>query len=316
MNHRLLLACALAATLCLPAFRASAAAPQTESPKTDAPKTKSPKTENSSAAPKTENSKDNFIRVRKGEDNRPAAMETSIVRYTGPTRPGVVVDLIGAIHIADQAYYDELNKLFEKYDIVLYELVAPEGTRVPKGGRKEGTTHPLGLMQGGMGSILELKHQLDCIDYTKDNLVHADMSPEEFSKTMDQRGESFLQMFLRMMGQGVAQSGAGGGMNDASLIMALFAPDRATRLKSILAEQFQNLEGHMAVLDGPEGSTIITERNRKCFEVLTKQLDAGKKKIGIFYGAGHLPDMQRRLATDYQLHRTTEQWLTAWKLEK
>lgn len=308
MNHRLLLACALA--LCLPAFRASA-----ESPKTDPQKTESPKTEKS--APKTENSPaENFIRVRKGEDNRPAAMETSIVRYTGPTRPGVVVDLIGAIHIADQAYYDELNKLFEKYDIVLYELVAPEGTRVPKGGRKEGTSHPLGLMQGGMGSILELKHQLDCIDYTKDNLVHADMSPAEFSKTMDQRGESFLQMFLRMMGQGVAQSGAGGGMNDAALIMALFSPDRATKLKSLLAEQFQNLEGHMAVLDGPEGSTIITERNRKCLEVLTKQLDAGKKKIGIFYGAGHLPDMQRRLATDYQLHRTTEQWLTAWQLQQ
>jgi hypothetical protein len=266
------------------------------------------------AASKVEEPK--FIRVRKDDENRPQTMETAVISYTSKARPGVTIDLIGAVHIADRSYYDELNKQFENYDVVLYELVAKEGTRIPKEGRKEKSSHPIGMMQDGMSTVLELSHQLACIDYTKENLVHADMSPEEFSKSMEQRGESFFQMFLRMMGTGIAQSAAGAsGMNDTEILLALFSKDRAYKLKMIMAQQFQALEGSMSALDGPEGSTIITERNKRCFVVLDKQLAEGKKKIGVFYGAGHLPDMQRRLAADYGFERSGESWLTAWQLQ-
>lgn len=255
-----------------------------------------------------------FIRLQRDDERRPLAMETAVVRYASPDRPGVAVDLVGAVHVGDRSYYDALNKLFEKYDVVLYELVAPEGTRVPKGGRKGPPTHAIGALQDGMSTVLELRHQLNCVDYTRANFVHADMSPDEFSQAMDQRGESFMQMFLRLMGQGMAQS-ASGGANDAAILMALFSKDRATQLKVAMAQQFENLDGQLAVLDGPGGSAILTERNRKCFAVLDKQLKAGKKSIAIFYGAAHLPDMQRRLEADYGLKRTTEQWLPAWDLK-
>src|SRR5688572_26406769 len=170
-----------------------------------------------------------FIRLTRDDNQLPLAMQTAVVRYSSAARPGVELDLVGAVHIADKSYFDELNKLFEKYEVVLYELVAPEGTRIPKGGRKGPSTHPIGAMQDGMSSILELSHQLACVDYSKENFVHADMSPEEFAKNMEERGESFFQLFLRLMGTGIAQNAAGaGGANDAALLMALFAPDRAT----------------------------------------------------------------------------------------
>ena len=274
-------------------------------------------------AKKEEKEGPRFIRVRRNDKKQPVAMETSIVRYVpqGDDRPGVTVDLVGAVHIADKAYYDELNKRFADYEIVLYELVAPEGTKIPKEGRKGGNAHPIGAMQNGMSSMLELAHQLDSVDYTKDNFVHADMSPEEFSKSMADRGESFMQMFLRLMGQGMAQQaaaqeGAGNAPTDLNLLVALFSRDRASKLKLIMAEQFENMESQMLVFDGPGGSTIITERNKKAFEVLEKQLKAGKKKIAVFYGAGHLPDMEKRLSADFSMKRDTEQWLTAWSLEK
>jgi hypothetical protein len=169
-----------------------------------------------------------------------------------------------------------------------------------------------------MSTVLELAHQLNCVDYTKENFVHADMSPEEFSKAMAERGESFFQLFLRLMGTGIAQNASGaGGTSDAALLLALFSKDRAIKLKTIMAEQFESLEGHMAALDGPEGSTIITERNKRCFSVLEKQLAAGKnKRIAIFYGAGHLPDMERRLTADYGFERSGESWIAAWRLQK
>ena len=61
-------------------------------------------------------------------------------------------------------------------------------------------------------------------------------------------------------------------------------------------------------------STIITERNRVALNVLRDQLLSGKKKIGIFYGAGHFPDMEERLVDQFGLARQSEEWLTAWKL--
>jgi hypothetical protein len=266
-----------------------------------------------------------FIRVRRDENNQPLALETAVARYVSASDkwPGVHVDLIGAVHIGDKSYYDALNKLFPNYDVVLYELVAPEGSRIPKEGRKGGGDHPLGAMQNGMSAMLELRHQLDCIDYQASNLVHADMSPEEFTKTMEKRGESLMQMFLRLMGQGLAQQAVAekGGANAAApselgLLFALFSKDRARRLKIMMAEQFENLEGQMALFDGPEGSTIITERNKRAFEVLEKQLAAGKKRIGVFYGAGHLPDMEKRLVGDFGLRREGETWVPAWSLER
>jgi hypothetical protein len=100
------------------------------------------------------------------------------------------------------------------------------------------------------------------------------------------------------------------------LLMALFAKDRELRLKRILAEQFQDLEGSIAALEGPNGSTIISERNKRALEVLQKQIKAGKRRIGIFYGAGHLPGMERRLIDDFGLERAGVEWVEAWNLRQ
>ena len=85
-------------------------------------------------------------------------MQTAIVRYSktganGKTPEGnVEVDLVGAVHIGDVAYYEQLNEYFKKYDALLYELVAPQGTRIPKGGKRE-TGNPLALLQQMMKGI-------------------------------------------------------------------------------------------------------------------------------------------------------------------
>lgn len=261
---------------------------------------------------------DRFMRVRRNDKGTPLAMETVVSSYVSAngSKPGVVVDLIGAVHVGERQYYDDLNTLFDGYEVVLYELVAPPGTVITKEARtKGGSAHPVGLLQDGMKSMLGLEHQLDCIDYTKKNFVHADMSPEEFNKSMSERGESFMQMFLKMMGQGMAQQPKEGG-GDVAILMALFSRDRNLKLKIAMAEQLEDAGGQLDVLGGPEGSTIITQRNKKCFEVLTKELAAGKKKIGVFYGAGHFVDMEDRLIKEFGLKRSGEKWLVAWNLEK
>jgi len=266
--------------------------------------------------PKGEDASGQFVRLTRDKDKSPVAMETAIVRFAprdggkGPT-----VDLVAAVHIADKSYYEQLNREFVNYDSVLYELVAPEKASVPKQGDPP-SRNPLSLLQNGMKDVLELEYQLKGIDYSRKNLVHADMSPERFAQSMQQRGESLTTMCLRMMGYAMAKQGqAGGGADGGQLLMALFDKNRALALKCAMAEQFDNSDGAMAALDGPQGSTIISERNKVALDVLRKEIAAGKRKIAIFYGAGHMPDLQKRLHDDFGLDPVGARWLVAWNLK-
>lgn len=256
-----------------------------------------------------------FIRLEEDEKGRPTALQTAVVRYV----PGdgksarIVVDLVGAIHVGEKSYYEALNKSFANYDVVLYELVAPEGA-VPRRGEKRGGGAIMGL-QSGMKSLLGLQHQLEGIDYQAKNFVHADMSPKEFAQSMKNRDESMLGTFFRMLGGGIATSDPSGAA-EVSLIAAMFSKNRELRLRRIMAGEFSRVGGRMSALEGSKGSTIITERNKKALEVLKREIAAGKKRIGIFYGAGHLADMEQRLIEDFGLKRASESWLTAWNLQQ
>ena len=267
--------------------------------------------------PSQEDQKGQFLRLLRDDDKSPVALQAAIVRcvpidcgQTGPT-----VDLISAVHVGEKSYYDELNRRFEKYDVVLYELVAPEGSKIPKEGVGPGTS-PVSLLQSGMTRMLELEFQLNGIDYTAENLVHADMSPEQFAKSMRTRGESMLQVFFRMMGYAMARQNSGlGGSGDLRLLLALFDENRALAMKRIMAEQFEDMEGSLTAVNGPDGSTLITERNKVALEVLRKQLAAGKQKLAIFYGAGHMSDFEQRLRVDFGLVPIGTEWLVAWDLK-
>lgn len=272
-----------------------------------------------------------WVRVAKDKNGKPQALEVAIVRYVPAkyvnqirqTKSGLpqarqYVDLIGAVHIGDPQYYALLNRTFRNYQALLYELVAPPGTRVERG---KGTSnlHPVGAMQNSMKSILEVEHQLEQIDYTRPNFVHADMSPEEFASSMENRDESFMKMYTRMMGQAIAlqsEQAAQGESTDFELLTAMFSEDRPRMLKTAIAKQFQSMESVLSGMSGPEGSTLITERNKRALEVLRKQLRKGKRKIGIFYGAGHLTDMHERLVNDFGYKPVGIVWMEAWDLRE
>jgi len=271
--------------------------------------------------PGQEKPKNRYVRVV-SQNKRPVALETAIVRFVpqdcGQTSP--TVDLVGAIHMAEKSYYAELNRLFAKYDRVLYELVAPEGTRVPKGGAR-GTNNPLSAVQKGMTDLLELQFQLEGIDYTRKNLVHADMSPDEIVQSLKDNPGNVLMQLVRTMGYASAQDaadplGVKASVTQIRFLLALRSKSRGVAMKRIFAEQFQDMDGFLEAINGPEGSTLISERNKAALKVLRKQIAAGKQNLAIFYGAGHLADFEKRLADDFGLVRLSERWLVAWDLKE
>lgn len=268
------------------------------------------------------------------DDQRPAAASAPEAAPAAAAEPApepfdppadLVVDLFGAVHIGEKSYYEQINRDFKEYEVVLYELVAPPGTRIPRGGAQ--SAHPVAMMQGGMKSMLGLESQTELVDYQAENLVHADMSPEQLEKSMAERGDGFIALFFRMMGQSIAQQSreqvlrASGvklpkRASQTDMLAALLNPGRNSGgLKQMLAEQFENMEATMLALEGPKGSSLISERNKVALAGLREQVKLGKRRIAIFYGAGHLPDLERRLLTEFGLKRDSERWLLAWDLK-
>lgn len=258
-----------------------------------------------------------YVRVKESEQDEPLALQTAIVRYRGKPNSefaGKIVDLVGVVHIGQQEYYEELNERLSKYDSVLYELVAPDGTRI-KPEDLEKRRSILASMQSGMKDILNLEYQLELIDYLAENFRHADMSPTEFVEDMERRGDSIVKMVARMMGAGLASSASTGG--DAGILLALFSNDRAKKMKQTMARQLVDIELVTAGMNDAQGeNTLIKGRNAKAFEILREELEAGRQTVAVFYGAGHLPDMAERLESEFAMTPVETTWLDAWDLTR
>jgi len=164
---------------------------------------------------------DDYIRHARAGDGSPVALEVAIAGFEG--RSGERVDLVSAVHVADRDYFSLLDRRLADYEVVLYELVGEPGqVEAPRGAAPS----LVGLLQGGMKNALGLAFQLDVIDYQRDNMVHADLTPSAFSASMRDRSESFGGMMFRLWAMALAQQGAGKTAGqEADFLKALFAPD-------------------------------------------------------------------------------------------
>jgi hypothetical protein len=136
---------------------------------------------------------------------------------------------------------------------------------------------------------------------------------------MDKKDEGFAQMYFRMIGASVAQQSqqaADGQSAEADLLAAMFSKDRPRKLKIAMAKQFEGMESLLVGISGPNGSTLITERNKRALDVLEKQLDKGTRRMAVFYGAGHLAEMNDQLLKRFDMKPVSIEWLEAWNLRE
>ena len=88
------------------------------------------------------------------------------------------------------------------------------------------------------------------------------------------------------------------------------------QLKLVLARQFNQMDD-MVNGGALAGSVILSERNRAALRVLRQRLDAGDKKIGIFYGAAHLTEMEKDMTGLMGFKQVGEpKWHVAWDMTK
>lgn len=258
--------------------------------------------------------------VRMAEDVRSTRMETGIGSFALPD--GRTVDLVGVVHLGDKSYYQDLNQRLGTYDAVLFELVGdPSGIqRKADPDEDDAPPHPLRAFQQTMGRLLRLEFQLDNIDYTRPNFVHADAGTEEFEKMQAERGESMMKLLMKSFQlstdpdlseqmQKAQQIGIG------DLIMLFYSDKAAGRFKVIfgglLAESEKLLDQKLL----GKNSALIHGRNDVALKKLEEVLkDPTMKRVSIFYGAGHMPAMEAALRERWKAEPKSFAWLPAWTM--
>jgi hypothetical protein len=267
------------------------------------------------AGPTTQPVPDSFMRFV--DDSRGGgALQTADVRFQNAA--GVTVDLIAAVHIGEKSYYDALNRDFTNYDAVLYELVKSKDVPPPGPGDAAKSDNPIGEFQRFLKNALDLDFQLDDINYTAANFVHADLDKETFERMQEERGESFEQLMLKQLLKSFSQPPPDNNQQDdgaslQDLVKMITRPDMERQIKVVIARQLGQMDLSAMGLDGPGGSVIVTERNKAAVKVLADSIASGKKKLAIFYGAAHMTDMAKRLG-EMGFSPVATRWNLAWDL--
>jgi hypothetical protein len=275
--------------------------PRTEVPRTDVPGSPGP------ASPATA---------------EPDRLQTAVTRFE---KDGTTVDLVGVVHLADAAYFKTLNERLKTYDAVLYEMVGgphrPDkttpGEDAPPAEEEVGSVRQL---QQLAKAFFGLEYQLDAIDYTAPNFVHADVDWREMETLMKARNETLMTLFTRAMSlpedaalPGIPADDAAAEAMMRRLFNAVITGDSAG-LKRTLAPFLSEAENLIAQLEGEDGTVLVRERNRVVLEKFAElRRERGAGTYAIFYGAGHMPDFEQRLLDEgFTKGETT--WLDAWTI--
>lgn len=267
----------------------------------------------------------NFIKVNKNEAGEITGLFTPVIRYTaiekaaeGVTPRNITLDIIGAVHVGETSYYEELNSHFKNYDAVLYELVAPDNKLVPE--NKEP-----GLIAQLAKQCLRLDHQLMVIDYNAKNFVHADFTIGEFKEAMAKNGDdaytiagSFLVEMMRNQNKAAYQ--AKNGIKPKAPVsvdvdlMAILSGDQtqALKIKRMMAAQLAE-QGAETGFGSVLGTYLVDKRNDDALETLRHEMKS-KLNLALFYGAAHIPDFDKKLRAE-GFTRGETKWLLAWDMK-
>lgn len=255
-----------------------------------------------------------YVRFIQGGEEWQGELQTAVVTFENSE--GVELDLVAAVHLGEQEYYAQLNEYFTTRDVVLYELIAePNQIPVRDGARSSSL---IGFIQQAMADFLQVGFQLNEIDYSPFNFLHADLTPSQLQALMASKNESFLTMFLDLaMAQIGEQSTAGdaplSSLNMLAVLRAMNAEDSSAAFKYLFAAELGRSGGVMVGAELEQEFTILGDRNAAALRVLGEAIqNPDNQRISIFFGAAHMPGIERAVIADLGFTRIAQRWLPAW----
>jgi len=243
-----------------------------------------------------------YVRFQRGAKPGDGELQIAVETFT---KGGVTVDLYGVVHMADAAYYKSVQRDLNTYHTVLYE-------GIKQGTTPNSETQGLNFIQKGVARFLGLQFQKDGISYVGSNMVHADVDASTLKRSLKGQKLSPLGGLLKpkTLQQIEPLIKLLGDFLDRYLAAN---PQIRARFKLQMAKQLSSTDISKQ-LPANMKKAIIDDRNQIVMNVLAQQLRYPKKKrIAIFYGAGHNPDFSKRLQA-IGFRPTSKTWKTAWKI--
>ncbi|MHC4390987.1 MAG: hypothetical protein ACYS22_06675 [Planctomycetota bacterium] len=201
-----------------------------------------------------------------------------------------------------------------------------------------GAVDPMTQLQLTMARHLDLTFQHEGIDYDRSFWVPADVTGEQLRSLFDNRKRSVFSEFFsasanrtsrlanRIVGQALVEA-AGSVFTGKPVRIVLkeaFARLLATQMEPgpvgvPTAEEGPEETEPAEEVEVPEPETLTQEvliqgRNRVVIEAIRDLLqNKDARRIGVFYGAAHNPDLERRLRT-MGFRAVEDRWLPAWNI--
>ncbi|NBV22888.1 MAG: hypothetical protein EBS05_13350 [Proteobacteria bacterium] len=292
-----------------------------------------------------------FMRVTNGATG---AVELQVAaRKLVPTNGiGPVIWLSGASHIGETNYYALLQKHLDAQALVLFEGIhagrkrgtndvvpgKPAPNAAPVNPKEPAKPEPAAKpgertsLQKDLAESLGLVFQLEAINYNRTNFLNSDLSVKELRDLMDKddepaspdspkekrKNEAFEALLKAMEGNSLF-----GSLLKAGFKLVGGNPKFQAMTKLALIEALGSIRGDLSRMKSlPEDmqrlmEVLIQSRN----DAVLKDLRAELKRptppasISIFYGAGHMEDMERRLRREFGYRAESDLWLPAFTVD-
>ncbi len=262
-----------------------------------------------------------YVRTVHHEDGA-ASLEVALRRLAPVRGDGPAVWLAGVTHLGTTNYFQELQRFLENQTVVLFEGVGATNRQFQL---RESAEFSL---QQALARAVGLEFQLDAINYDRPHFHNSDLSVAELSHLLTPSAlaeetsggtttDAPQMSHLIELMQG---SGVWGGLARLTVAAIAASPRLQTAMRLTLVELLGNLPADLTRLPGltPDLQefmrVLIAERNRVVVQDLAAVLrqHPHPDSVAVFYGAGHMIDLEQRLCATLNYHAVEEQWLSAF----
>jgi hypothetical protein len=248
-------------------------------------------------------------------DKTTVALETRDVKLVPVDGHGPIIWLVSAAHIGQASYYKSIQKLLDAQSLVLFEGVkkeqtAAEAAQAPAGDAKPKTPFPAKASSTYLmlADAVGLEFQLDDIDYSHKNFENCDLTWAQVNALSVKAGKG-AQSNISNIGKILDANSSEGKMFAGALQQIKADPGSQAAMRVVLAEALSKPGLLEKFLGDATTDVLIKSRNAKVLAQVHKE--SSKPSIAIFFGAAHMPDMERHIIDDMHYREAEDMWMPA-----